>query len=131
SMSPSFAQNPILRVAAAAIIDAEIMGRFYKDFPDAESYDDAARLCGSRNVELVYIATPNRFHAEHASMALESKKHVLIEKPMAIDIAGAEQMIATASATAYCSASTLNTASSRGCCACARWRTAANSAGST
>jgi phthalate 4,5-cis-dihydrodiol dehydrogenase len=29
-------------------------------------------------------------------MALESKKHVLIEKPMAIDIAAAEQMIATA-----------------------------------
>src|SRR5262249_6122135 len=96
SMSPSFAQNPILRVAAAAIIDAEIMDRFRKDFPDAESYDDAAGLCASRNVELVYIATPNRFHSEHADMALENKKHVLIEKPMAIDIAGAEQMIATA-----------------------------------
>ena len=40
-----------------------------------------------RNVDLVYIATPNRFHTEHAAMALESKKHVLIEKPMAIDIA--------------------------------------------
>ena len=96
AMIPKFVQNPKFRVAAAADIDAEIMERFRKDFPDAESYDDAARLCGSRNVELVYIATPNRFHAEHASMALENKKHVLIEKPMTIDIAGAEQMIATA-----------------------------------
>jgi len=96
AMIPKFVQNPNFRIAAAADIDAEIMQRFRKDFPDAESYDDAAKLCASRNVDLVYIATPNRFHAEHAAMALESKKHVLIEKPMTIDIAGAEQMIATA-----------------------------------
>src|SRR6266567_2875407 len=89
AMIPKFVQNPNFRIAAAADIDAEIMQRFRKDFPDAESYDDAARLCASRNVELVYIATPNRFHAEHARMALENKKHVLIEKPMTIDIAGA------------------------------------------
>src|SRR4030095_16087898 len=96
AMIPKFARNPNFRIAAAADIDAEIMNRFRKDFPDAESYDDAARLCASRNVELVYIATPNRFHAAHAAMGLESKKHVLIEKPMTIDIAGAEQMITTA-----------------------------------
>jgi phthalate 4,5-cis-dihydrodiol dehydrogenase len=96
AMIPKFVGNPNFRIAAAADIDAEIMDRFRKDFPHAESYDDAARLCASRNVDLVYIATPNRFHAEHARMALESKKHVLIEKPMTIDIAGAEQMIATA-----------------------------------
>ncbi|MGH7845980.1 MAG: Gfo/Idh/MocA family protein, partial [Candidatus Binatia bacterium] len=96
AMIPKFAKNPHYRIAAAADIDAEIMDRFRRDFPDAESHDDAAGLCASRAVDLVYIATPNRFHAEHARMALESKKHVLIEKPMTIDIAGAEQMIATA-----------------------------------
>jgi predicted dehydrogenase len=98
AMIPKFVQNPNFRIAAAADIDAEIMERFRKDFPDAVSYDDAARLCASRNVDLVYIATPNQFHAEHAAMAFENKKHVLIEKPMTIDIAGAEQMIATAKA---------------------------------
>src|SRR6266545_3690868 len=59
AMIPKFVHNPNFRIAAAADIDAEIMQRFRKDFPDAESYDDAARLCASRNVELVYIATPN------------------------------------------------------------------------
>ncbi len=95
-MIPKFVRNSKFHIAAAADIDAEIMDRFRKDFPDAEAYDDAARLCASRGVDLVYIATPNRFHAEQAAMALENKKHVLIEKPMAIDIAAAEQMIATA-----------------------------------
>src|SRR5919108_2186468 len=95
AMIPKFVQNPKFCIAAAADIDIEIIDRFRRYFPDAESYDDAARLCASRNVDLVYVATPNRFHVEHASMALESKKHVLIEKPMTIDIAGAEQIIAT------------------------------------
>lgn len=96
AMIPKFVKNPHFRIAAAADIDAEILRRFRSDFADAESYDDAAGLCANRNVDLVYIATPNRFHAEHTRMALESKKHVLIEKPMTIDIAGAEEMIATA-----------------------------------
>ena len=96
AMIPKFAKNPRFRVAAAADVDAQILGRFRQDFPDAESYDNAPGLCASRNVDLVYIATPNRFHAEHARMALESKKHVLIEKPMTIEIAGAQEMIATA-----------------------------------
>ena len=96
AMIPKFVRNPKFRIAAAADIDVEILDRFRRDFPDADAYDDAARLCASRGVDLVYIATPNRFHAEHARMALENKKHVLIEKPMTIDIAGAEQMIATA-----------------------------------
>ena len=96
AMIPKFVRNPNFRIVSAADIDGEIMERFRKDFPDAESYNDAAGLCASRNVDLVYIATPNRFHAEHAAIALDGKKHVLIEKPMTIDIAGAERMIAAA-----------------------------------
>jgi phthalate 4,5-cis-dihydrodiol dehydrogenase len=96
AMIPKFNRSPKFRIAAAADIDGEILARFRKDFAGAEAYDNAAALCASRAVDLVYIATPNRVHAEHARMALENKKHVLIEKPMTIDIAGAEQMIATA-----------------------------------
>src|SRR5262245_21719898 len=81
AMIPKFVQNPNFQIAAAADIDAEIIERFRKDFPDAESYDDVARLCASRKVDLVYIATPNRFHAEHAAMALETTKHVHTDKP--------------------------------------------------
>ena len=35
------------------------------------------------DVDVINIATPNGFHAEHALKALEAKKHVVIEKPMA------------------------------------------------
>ena len=96
AMIPKFAKSPHFELAAACDIDEEILGRFHQDYPDTEMYTDAAGLVASKSVDLVYIATPNRFHTEHARMALESKKHVLIEKPMTIDIPGAQEMIATA-----------------------------------
>ena len=95
-MIGKFSKNAHYRIAAAADIDGEILGRFHADFPDAETYDDAAGLCASANVDLVYIATPNRWHSEHARMALEAKKNVLIEKPMTIELGPAQEMVDTA-----------------------------------
>lgn len=44
-------------------------------------------------VDVMNIATPNGFHAEHALLCLEQKKHVVIEKPMALTRADAEKVI--------------------------------------
>jgi UDP-N-acetyl-2-amino-2-deoxyglucuronate dehydrogenase len=44
-------------------------------------------------IEVVNIATPNGFHCEHALEALEARKHVVIEKPLALTKADAERVI--------------------------------------
>jgi predicted dehydrogenase len=44
-------------------------------------------------VDVINIATPNGFHAIHALECLEAKKHVVIEKPMALNKADAEKVI--------------------------------------
>jgi predicted dehydrogenase len=49
-------------------------------------------------VDAVYLATPAHLHAEQATAAAEAGKHVLCEKPMALDAAGCERMIAAARA---------------------------------
>jgi predicted dehydrogenase len=49
-------------------------------------------------VDAVYLATPVSFHAEQAIAAAEAGRHVLCEKPMALDTAGCERMIAAARA---------------------------------
>ncbi|MFM7320437.1 MAG: Gfo/Idh/MocA family oxidoreductase [Armatimonadota bacterium] len=58
----------------------------WHDGIDALLRDDA--------VELVVVATPNRFHAEHAIRALRSGHHVVCEKPFGITVEEVDAMIA-------------------------------------
>ena len=93
SMLPKFSKNPGFRIAAVADIDEEILRKFKQDHPDANTYTDVQALCGDDDVDLVYIATPNRLHSEHAAAAFEAGKHVLMEKPMTIEIPSALAMV--------------------------------------
>ena len=52
-----------------------------------------AMLASSIPMDVVSICTPNGLHAEHAILALESNKHVVIEKPMALSKGDCERVI--------------------------------------
>lgn len=60
---------------------------FYSSIDDLIASDDI------KNIDVINIATPNGFHAEHAMKILEAKKHVVIEKPMALNKQDAERVI--------------------------------------
>ena len=49
-------------------------------------------------VDVVYVATTHEFHREHAELAIAAGKHVLIEKPMALNAADAEAIRVAAAA---------------------------------
>ncbi len=53
-----------------------------------------ARLLERQDVDAVSLATPSGLHHEQAIAALAAGKHVLTEKPMAITLEQAEQMVA-------------------------------------
>lgn len=57
-------------------------------------YESAAELFADRDVELVSICTHTSTHIELATAALEAGKHVLLEKPVALDSASIERLIA-------------------------------------
>jgi len=59
---------------------------------------DWRKLLGRDDVQLVDVCTPGDSHAEIAIAALEAGKHVLCEKPMALDVAECERMRAAARA---------------------------------
>ena len=62
-------------------------------------YGDYADLVADRAAELVVVATPSHLHASHGVAAMRAGKLVIVEKPMASDLAGAEDMIAVAKET--------------------------------
>lgn len=91
-MIPAAMKHPHVELTAAADLDEECLGKFHDDF-QAEVHAGMQSLCRSPNVDAVYIATPTQLHTEHALMALNSKKHVVLEKPMALTLEDADAMI--------------------------------------
>ncbi len=76
-----------------------------KAFDIAEKYnisqvytgnDGWEKLIEVSDVDAIIICTPNFLHAEIAIAALESGKHVLVEKPMAVSLEEANAMISAA-----------------------------------
>src|SRR3954452_23643974 len=55
-------------------------------------------VLGDSSVDAVIVATPSSTHAELTQAALESGKHVLCEKPLALSTAECDSLIATAEA---------------------------------
>lgn len=85
-------RNPECDLVAICDIQArENLGLENFDVPFFE--DINALLASELEYEVVCICTPNGFHATQAIKALEAKKHVVIEKPMALTKAEAEAVI--------------------------------------
>lgn len=58
------------------------------------NYDNYDKMVDDPNIEVIYIILPNSMHAEFTIRGLKAGKHVLCEKPMAINSAECEKMIA-------------------------------------
>ena len=53
--------------------------------PLPEVYDSVEALAGDPNIDVVHIASPNHLHAEQARIVIDAGKHVVCEKPLAVD----------------------------------------------
>lgn len=56
-------------------------------------YTDAAAMIAAENLDIVSIATPNKFHKPYTLMAFEAGANVFCEKPMAMNADEAREMI--------------------------------------
>lgn len=66
---------------AIAARDIEKANAFGDKYNIEKRYGSYEELVNDPDVELVYITTPNSLHAEHARLALNADKPVLVEKP--------------------------------------------------
>ncbi|MBR2598220.1 MAG: Gfo/Idh/MocA family oxidoreductase [Clostridiales bacterium] len=60
--------------------------------PDAKVFTGYEKLAASDEIDLVYIATPNTYHYEHAIMCIKEYKSILVEKPFAMSKAEADSI---------------------------------------
>lgn len=58
----------------------------------AEPFDDVGRMLEHGGIDIVTICTPHPFHPEQAIAAAEAGKHLLIEKPVALDVDNLRKM---------------------------------------
>lgn len=65
---------------------------------------NAEALITSDDVDVVHICTPNHLHAPLVKLALEAGKHVICEKPLAVSVDEAEQLVAAAASAGVISA---------------------------
>jgi predicted dehydrogenase len=67
---------------------------FSKAFKADKSYGNYDSLINDPNVDIIYVATPHNSHFSLSIQALNAKKHVLCEKPVALNFQEASQIIA-------------------------------------
>lgn len=61
--------------------------------PDAKVYTNYHELLEDKSIDAVHVLTPNVSHCEITVASLEAGKHVLCEKPMAINTVEAQKML--------------------------------------
>ena len=59
-----------------------------------KAYSDYAEMLADSNVDVVCVCTPSGWHAPNAIQALKAGKHVVLEKPMALNTKDADEIIA-------------------------------------
>jgi predicted dehydrogenase len=79
---------------AVADTDASRAGRLAADFHVPHVYADYRELLARDDIHAVSICLPDFLHREVAVAAAAAKKHILCEKPLARDLAEADEMIA-------------------------------------
>ena len=67
--------------------------------PDAKVYENYKELLEDKTIDVVHVCTPNRSHSFITVDALEAGKHVMCEKPMAINSVEAKKMLDAAART--------------------------------
>jgi len=71
---------------------------FAEEFNIPAATDDFEAIIHNDQIDVLYIATPFAVHHDMAKRALEAGKHVLVEKPMALNAAEVADLFATARA---------------------------------
>lgn len=86
-----------VKVVAVASREKSRANKFVKaNCPDAKALGTYEQMTRQKDIDLVYIATPNTFHYENAIMCVKNHLNVLVEKPFAMSREEADSIFSEA-----------------------------------
>jgi predicted dehydrogenase len=80
-------------ITAVASRNLQKAQEFAQNYDCKKAYDSYDDIMNDENVDIIYIATPHNSHTALTIKALQNNKHVLCEKPIALNFNDALQMI--------------------------------------
>ena len=83
---------PDTELAGVWTLPDKTLADFRGRFPDARVYASPVEMAADKDVDAVVVGLPNKLHHPQTMMFLEAGKHVLVEKPMAMDMNEASAM---------------------------------------
>jgi predicted dehydrogenase len=86
------------RIAGVAASTQKTSAAAGRQLGAERAFDSAEELIGSDDVDVVHVCTPNHLHLPLAEAALAAGKHLVCEKPVALDAAGAAELLDAAGA---------------------------------
>jgi predicted dehydrogenase len=87
----AFLQNPGISVAGIFDVDEERAEAFAAKY-DTRIIGSLDEMFGEEDIDLIYISTPPNLHYEQSKSALQAGKHVICEKPAALDPSHAAEL---------------------------------------
>lgn len=89
----SVLSNDKAKLVAAQDLNQERVEELADKFDIKHRFANSSDLFACEDVDAVYIAVPNKFHASLAIEAMKAGKHVILEKPFAMSTSEAEEVI--------------------------------------
>ena len=93
----SFANNPGARVVAICDVSEEALQRAAAELPGSmRQYTDYNKMCREKDIDAVFVCTPNAMHVPAALAAVKNGKHVMVTKPLSDSVASAKRAVEAA-----------------------------------
>jgi predicted dehydrogenase len=92
-LMPGFQQSTRTRVTALSRRNLDEARASAKQYGIPHVFDSVKALAASPDVGAVFVTSPDALHRDHTLAALDAGKHVLCEKPMAMNATEAREMV--------------------------------------
>ena len=93
TMAPAIQAAKNSHITAVYSRDLSRATEFATQFQIHHAYDSLEAMLQNSDIDVVYVASPNGLHVQHAVASANAGKHVFCEKPLAITIKGCKDII--------------------------------------